>query len=207
MSGNVKIWTSDCLSNPAPYRRPITAEHVLEPSQASEMMRRLAKCQPVGSKELPGDFFFSHAFGIPIRSEHLPDFFAAAAWRIVSERFRDFLQQFEIGDTRFHAARVLGLDRRAQLPGNWYVLNIVSPKNCVVPEQSTPRTLSSIDDFWIAQIPLGNDDVAMNPVDDDVDLWSDPKVMNLPFFSDRLKRAIEGSGFEQMPRFYRCRIV
>lgn len=47
----------------------------------------------------------------------------------------------------------------------------------------------------------------MNPVDDDVDLWSDPKVMNLPFFSDRLKRAIEGSGFEQMPRFYRCRIV
>lgn len=207
MSDNVKIWTSDCLSNPAPYLRPITAEHVLEPPEAGEMMRRLRQCRPVGSNELPRDFFFSNSFGIPIRSKHLPDFFAAAAWRIVSERFRDFLQQFEIGDTRFHAARVLDLDRRTQLPGSWYVLNIVSPRKCVVPEQSTPRTLRSIDDFWKAGSPLGNDDVAVHPVDDDVDLWSDPNVIRLPFFSDRLKRAIDGSGFELMPKFYRCRIV
>lgn len=161
----------------------MTADHILPPERAVEMMLRFRLFQAVDTQELPGEFYFSHTLGLPIGSKNLPDFFVASAWPIVSARFRDILSSHEIGSTRFHPIKILDLDRETVLPGGWFVLNVVSERECVDLSKSKPSALVHADNsFWMTGHTVRSSDIAVNAIIDGPDLWGDPRVERLFFF-------------------------
>lgn len=129
------------------------------------------------------------------KNNHLPDFFGIlGGFDMVSERFKELLEQFDIGETRFIPATIYEKNRKAPVPGRFYYLNVVSQKRAVDVEASNGafivgkyRTSTASSKFNLAKIVI--DASAL----EGADLWMDPQVHEGYYFSDRLKRAIQAA--------------
>lgn len=122
--------------------------------------------------------------------DKLPDvFFIANRLLLVSERFKNLLQEFKLGATKFFRVNVLKDDRETSVnSGPFYLMNYTEFREVAVPEQiSNARKVGrrcSATDLKAAPVVVRPERL------DGLDFAFDPVVYNLSFFSDRLVKAI-----------------
>ena len=146
---------------------------------------------------------------------------------MVSESMRDLLAGFDLGPTQLIELPlydgkkiedfVVGFepDPSKRDPRRWFLLHIVALKDAFLPEASRHmyhawKAKGSRPDRWTPG-DLSKPDMLLAldaSVSDSADLWRDPHVGNVLFFSNRLKQAIETSGLRaEVLKFRKCGLV
>ena len=127
---------------------------------------------------------------------------------MVSEAFRDVASGFDLGESQFIEVPLyegksmhtmsgqveINPDRRD--PRRWFLFHILPRKIALLPEASggvSSRRWPDQSIRWSVNIP-GVPDVVLDPAAaEGPDVWHDPNLLGIIFFSDRLKRAIKAA--------------
>ena len=146
---------------------------------------------------------------------------------MVSEPMRDLLAGFDLGPTQLIKLplydgkkiedSVVGFepDLSKRDPRRWFLLHVAALKDAFLPEVSrhmyhARKAEGDRPDMWTpnAANKLGML-VALDPsAAEGADLWRDPRMRGVLFFSDRLKHAIETSGLRaEVLKFRKCGLV
>lgn len=120
---------------------------------------------------------------------------------IVSPRFREALERFDLGPTRLHELPILHEDGTNTAYPPHHLLHVAQTRGALVAERSEnirkftyygeegPRPGAP----WTATFQPDRLAVSAQAARG-ADLWADPAIMNRIFFSDRLKRAMDEAG-------------
>jgi hypothetical protein len=137
---------------------------------------------------------------------------------MVSERVKEAMEPYTLGNTVFHEMPILEPDGVTPVPGGpWFVLNSCEHRSCFVIEQDHKNVTTKI---WRQERYAflgGGPDQPLNINGSecrDVDLWRDPELSSALFFSDRLHKMFTDSSFygdcdaAKMPlKFFPTRII
>jgi hypothetical protein len=190
-SASADIWHCNCLNV-----FHVTLEIFESKSKSTAEIRIPTKNlilagEPVSEDELPKFLTIKHSEDDCV---DLHDFFTFV-YPVISERFRDFLLRFDIGDTRFVPIDIYQSDGVTKRAETYFILNIVSQKECLVPEETHINYATKIKDgFWLAT-PMRKDyQLAVRAsAREGADLWVDPRLRGDLFFSDGLCSALMAS--------------
>ena len=135
--------------------------------------------------------------------DKLPDvLFIANRLLFISERFKNLLQEFDIGATQFFRVNVLERDQETPVKtGPFYLMNYTEFREVAVPEQilnarKVGRRYSVTD--------LKAEPIVVRPERlDGLDFALDSMVYNIAFFSDRLVKAIKAEKIKPLS-FVKC---
>ncbi|WP_234871908.1 imm11 family protein [Allitabrizicola rongguiensis] len=166
---------------------------------------------PVTPEQAP-DYLHFNKSGYPEKlKSSLRDIFEVGGGIIViSERFHDLLQGFDLGPTRLIEVPVFEYDQQRQRPGRFWILHIVAQKTEFVPEASENVEMYPSGDAWKPDPWMRGDDViaVRASAAEGPDLWVDPTLSNRIFVSDRLYRAIKAEKITARSlKFKPCRVV
>lgn len=171
------------------------------------ILGRLRRGEPVERSELP-DHLFVDETRKKLPKAGLPDFFHAVSLRVVSERAKTLMEQFDLGDTRFHEVPILDKDHETPLEGRWYIFNWISSKSCFVPELTESWAASGAPETGYRARSIGKARLVVRAsAAKGADIWMDPILEGALFFSDRLKRAIDAAKFRKPLPFKQCDVV
>ena len=163
---------------------------------------------PLGLKDLSGrtgeDF-----------ANFIPDFLiAGVALLVVTQKMRDLLEQFDMGDNQLIEVPFFALDGVTQRPERFWILAVATNKDGLdvenssigpegkienrqyIPLPNALRLVESTQDYLLNSstvVKSGKGQVALKSnVTKGADLWAEPLTgYDLLYFSDRLKRGIE----------------
>ena len=205
--GSDAIWQTDALQNPhlSPHKM-LGFDRVGTAGEEVDTTQDLHAGRPVESDRLPVSLFLKDE---RCDLQFLPDYFSMT-FPCVSQRLADFLQGFDIGDSRFLPIDIVQSDRRTVRPDRFYILNIVSQKSCWVREDSYKLSSTWIaEDHWLFMFAPGDDLLAVRAsATEGADLWVDPVLQGAMFVSDRLYQAWKATTMmPPMMEFYRCKLV
>ena len=120
----------------------------------------------------------------------------------VSEKLRDALQRFDLGEIHFRDVTLYVNDEQ-RIPGNpnYYYANITETKKSFAYKESmgirpAPRYYSF--NCRESKIVVKRSEVG------GVDLWMEPLLRGAIFMSDRLYQALQGSGLVERVKFLKC---
>ncbi|QGX98254.1 hypothetical protein EI983_08145 [Roseovarius faecimaris] len=127
---------------------------------------------------------------------------------VISKRFYDLLQQFNLGQTAFRAMPVYGYDRTTRFPEDYYMMQMLEFRSFAQPEEmENVRPSGGEYYYWLPDKPA-HKPVLHIPGDHDLDLWMDTEIWNWVFVSDRLKEAIKSEGIKGGGLGFRpCKLV
>lgn len=144
------------------------------------------------------------------KERNLPDaIMIIMAAIMVSEAFRDVAAGFDLGESQFFelplyeakSVSMMGdveLDPDRRDPRRWFLFHILPRKNALLTEASSGIHRYSDDPEWWSPDTGGPNDKNDIVLDASKaiagpDIWRDPLIPRLVFFSDRLKRAIKSA--------------
>lgn len=199
MASAEPIWCSNFLYNSRTVRNLDyqLADNVLE--RRVEGSARLKNGQPLFENDIPQIIFCV----LTTKGEKLPDVFRITnGLLLVSERFKNLLQDFELGATQFFLVNVLERDRETPVTtGPFYLMNYTEFREIAVPEQIESARETGA--RWMV-VDIKAKPVFVRPEHlDGLDFALDPVVFNLAFFSDRLVKAIRAEKIRPLG-FVKC---
>lgn len=152
------------------------------------------QAQVLTPREHAPDYLYFEYYNLSEKQKiSLPDMFKiTGGFIVISERFHELLQEFDLGQTQFFEVPLYEYNQKNQRPGRWFILHIAEHKEALVPEECTGLiTFVKGGDKWLSN--FGDDTVAVlkNVALAGVDLWMDPRLNERIFLSDRLKIAIK----------------
>ncbi len=159
--------------------------------------------------ELPGYAFYQHPENPEAPRVPLGHFFhLIGGIPVVSRELKDLLSTFQLGATKFYSLPLFENDRTTRRPEEFYVLHVDEVKETFDAENSSSVERVGESNFYgatnLSQVAL-KDSACLG-----ADLWREARLQYVWFFSDRLKRALEQSGFldKKYPRlsFIPCNI-
>ena len=189
-----------------------------------ELARKMQGHEPFTDENRPHSAFFETHLKTKLEKDPADLIGVRMDGFMVSEPMRDLLAGFDLGPTQlielplYDGKKIessfVGFepDPSKRDPRRWFLLHIVALKDAFLPEASRHmyhawKAKGSRPDRWTPgdlskpDMLLALDDSAA----DGADLWRDPHVGNVLFFSDRLKRAIETSGLRaEVLKFRKC---
>lgn len=154
---------------------------------------------PDGKLLLPGfvpEYIF---FGLRDLSEEYraktPDWFKIMGGvHVISEKFRNFLSDFDLGANEIFELPLYEFDQKTRRSGRWFVFHIRETKDTLVAELSTgleQRGMAA--GFWRSR--TGDDVLAARAsAAIGADLWFDLHMAGRIFLSDRLKISLKPAG-------------
>jgi hypothetical protein len=187
------------------------------PYEGQEMLRSMAELNqmlrlmqvPVPEDRRPTDLRWKLR-KVTDKERDLPDAIKIIMGAImVSEAFRDVAAGFDLGESQFielplyeaKSVSMMGdveLDPDRRDPRRWFLFHILPCKSALLTEASSGIHRFSDDPEWWSPDTGGPND--KNDVVLDAskaiagpDIWRDPLIPRLVFFSDRLKRAIKSA--------------
>ena len=141
------------------------------------------------------DFLHFNVYDLPERKKAaLPDMFKVINGLIVvSQRFCDLLQDFDLGKTRLFEVPLYEYNQKDRRPGTYYILHIGEQKTSFLPDESTGlESLGSGETLvWMSDVDEDKLALSKDAALTGVDLWMEAKMRSRIFFSDRLKMAIK----------------
>ena len=143
---------------------------------------------------LPEFLFYDYKSNKPMK---LPDVFQVTnRLVVVSERLAAVLSEFDLGQTRLHRMELRYFDEETPDGRFFHLLNIGEQKHCFVPE-ATKTEINQFESgtYWISAGVAEMRPAVLATAAEGVDLWMDPRLKRVPFFSDRLARAIKAGKF------------
>lgn len=206
--GGRVIWCSDWFSNKT-HIFPLLGSSVGSSAAYARALRRFRSGNLVERSRLPSGFSAKRLSRVAQLELNAVDCLSAQGLPIVSERSKELLSQFNLGHTEFYEVEIHLAAGVGAIEQRWYIVNLAGPCRCFTGVLGNPGSIvKRSSGLWMANRTLDHDHCSV--LLDDVghrDLWIDPAVLRLPFFSDRLKRAIQTSGLNWPPSFFRCKTV
>lgn len=140
------------------------------------------------------------------------DFFYAGTHWIVSGRFAQLMQDFEMGGTHFYPVQFLHADRQTPVGGEWFCLNFGNVKDALLPDQSTGLYRTSMRrEGWTVASSNENLISFSSAAGQGSDLWFDARLKQVFCLSARLGDAMIETGiikgFKGLGELIRARIV
>lgn len=164
---------------------------------------------PIEDRHIPRYIHFDLKDLPQKKRDNLPDFFEiGGGLTVISGKFYDLLQQFEMGKTQFFRVPLYEYGQTTLRPGDWYLINVTEKKQAIVPEESTGFERSEDNSVMVPEFDSDKPVISSAAARDGVDLWVDTRVRKRFYFSDRLKQAIKehkirGRSFRLRP----CKMV
>ncbi|WP_411889479.1 hypothetical protein [Yoonia sp. SDW83-1] len=134
----------------------------------------------------------------------LPDMLSDE-YLIVSDRWRETAQQFDLGSTAFDPVVLYGFRRKYRFELDYNYLNITQTKASVVLEKCKdirPRRAGNWN-FGLPESQIAVNKVALSGVD----LWMEPILRGAVFMSDALYTALNEQKLLKRTRFAKCTII
>lgn len=197
MASDEPIWCSKFLYNSRTFRN-LNYEFPDE-EKHTYMRSRHLNGDVLEQIDMPDQIFCVMA----TKGDKLPDvFFITGRLLLVSERFRNLLQEFELGATQFFPVNVLEHDRETPVSsGPFYLMNYTEFREIAVPEQI--ESARKTGRRWMV-VDIKAKPVFVRPEHiDGLDFALDPVVFNFAFFSDRLVKAIKAAKIKPLS-FVKC---
>lgn len=140
------------------------------------------------------------------------DFFYAGTHWIVSGRFVQLMQNFELGGTHFYPVQFLHADRRTPVGGDWFCLNFGNVKDALLPDQSDGLFKPSRRmDSWRVNSSQDNLIAFSSSAAQGPDLWFDARLKQVFCLSARLGDAMIETGiikgFKGLGELIRARVI
>lgn len=140
------------------------------------------------------------------------DFLYAGTHWIVSGRFAQLMQDFEMGGTHFYPVQFLHADRQTPVGGEWFCLNFGNVKDALLPDQSTGLYRTSMRrEGWTVASSNENLISFSSAAGQGSDLWFDARLKQVFCLSARLGDAMIETGiikgFKGLGELIRARIV
>lgn len=193
-----------------PYFEGVTVENIMFEEMA-EMSKRIHQNRffpPLFDDTNRPDELRWFLSKVPEKARNLPDIFMAHMGAlIISEAMRDVLVQFNLGQTQIIELPLYELsamtkrgrteaDRSKQDPRRWFLLHVVDYKTTLVASASEKLHWRGNEEYHYYDIYQS--EAALVGVDyraakEGPDLWLDPELPDIYFFSDPLKRAIQSA--------------
>ena len=154
---------------------------------------------------VPAAIFFERGYNTSKHKESLRDMFSLmGGFTIVSDKMKRLLEQFDLGDSQFFKVDLLDADKVTKRGGEWYLLNLVSRKDTIVPEECElltrkvspydPDNVSMSFDYVVRESDFPKATIAVSSSAlEGADFWQEPLMKHTRFFSDRLWQSIKGS--------------
>jgi hypothetical protein len=189
-----KVWASRALLE----TKTLSIDWVTDRPRMDYIDENL-RFQPVERAAAPERLYFK---SIPARDKlkkTQPDIFTiVAGFLVVSERFHDVLQQFDLGKTRMFEVPLYDLNKTDLLPDRLFLLHIAETKEVIDLENSAniigrheyPPHLHEMRELTPFGITVFASVATQGP-----DLWVDVRTsgFKLMFFSDPLYKAIKAA--------------
>ena len=140
------------------------------------------------------------------------DFFYAGTHWIVSGRFAQLMQDFEMGGTHFYPVQFLHADRQTPVGGEWFCLNFGNVKDALLPEKSVGLIQPSVRRaIWRISASIDDHIAFSSAASQGADLWFDARLKQSFCLSARLGDAMIETGiikgFKGLGELIRARIV
>jgi hypothetical protein len=132
--------------------------------------------KPLDASLLPDYVFFKYRDHKEDYKAKTPDLIMMeGGLLLISEKFRDLLNGFDMGTTLIHEVPLYENDQKTLRPGRWFILHITANKKTVIPElsENVEETVAGSGRWKGA------------------DLWIDPQFRGRIFLSDRLQSALK----------------
>ncbi|MEM7523941.1 MAG: hypothetical protein AAF360_09340 [Pseudomonadota bacterium] len=104
-----------------------------------------------------------------------------------------FLDGFGLGETQFFPLRLNEYDQKTPRPDKLHLYNLAATKDTLIPEESDKAKQPYGEHSQKRNLSGASKRIAVSASAlEGADMWIDPKLMDLVFFSDRLVRAMKG---------------
>lgn len=140
------------------------------------------------------------------KKNNLKDIFSiAGAVLVATEKFKNVLEEFDLGQTQLIPVPVLDFDQKTPPKQKCYIFHIAEKKKCFMPEHSEGVVAHAGGKIWMARDDVLAVDAAAT---EGVDLWVDPLINKRIFMTDRLAMALKKAKLK-MPNMglAKCRVI
>ena len=219
------VWFSNCPMDVANYgaieciESAENAKNWRAKILSGKRLRFEKKDIPLGLRDVSGRYGEKYA-------RYMPDFvIAETSVIVVSKKMHDLLVQFDMGDNQLIEVPFFDVDGVTPRPERFWILAVATWKASIDEENTSIGPKKYFEDGKFHPLPnlltrsdradrfmfnqtvaeVGRGQIALPcSVVGGADLWSDPRIDDLLFFSDRLRCAIKGAKLKlkHMP-FYR----
>lgn len=205
MSKEDEIWMSQAFGNSKLIKFFVSNRSLEDPKKATVAFKANKAGVPLEQDQFPEEIYGKYR---DQKYTKLPDMCCAGAW-IVSERMADVLRQFDLGQGALYPVRVLEYDRKTQVEGRYFHINVGNVKEAFLPEMSpTAQRRHDGIDIWKRIVPAKNDEMAVRDTAlTGPDIWIDPRFYNAFFLSGRLVRALKAAKLTRGLWLSRCRVI
>lgn len=143
------------------------------------------------------------------------EFSRAGVGYIVDQRVAALLSQFDIGAGGMFPYPIYEADEITPIPDQWQMLGLGAQKRSFRGDLSKHEFIECLvdgkgekDSLYMVGAPVGDDVMAFSSAAlEGADLWQEPELLSMFFFSDRLAQALQGAGLDHWFRLQRARIV
>lgn len=145
--------------------------------------------------------------------DRVGELFNCAGFFVVREGIAKLLSNFDLGDGGLIPFPIYQSDLVTPYPGKFFILNVGSRKNTIIPEMSENVVKFAIDretgtQYWKVRSDSCNDDVVLTRESmNGSDLWVEEVVHEKIFLSDALVSALANKGYAGDWLLQRCRIA
>ena len=217
--GEGKVWVCDSYCGGRFYKKMRLREpsDTLTPevSRRSKLAQDYARGVPIPPDEVPAMAWEEYA-AVPVRN--LTDFFVIQGYFIVSRRFVDTVEPFDLGGSTFHPIALYRHDRTRRMDGEYFFFNWDSRRRCFIPDEEGTKLVAkggamrrNVPEHVEAQWTLcthGNNELAVSAdALTGPDFWVDPLLDFAFFLSGPLEAALREAKLIKGLSRWRCRIV
>jgi hypothetical protein len=189
-----KIWFSD-----AARRAGTLSIDFVTDRPEMDYIREHRRFQPVEHSAAPAQLYLKSSPSRDKLRKTQPDIFVVAGGLlVVSERFHDVLQQFDLGKTQLFEVPLYALNKTDRLPNRLFLLHIAETKHVIDLENSASvvgRSEYSPELYALGELTSFGITVFASVGTEGPDLWVDERTAGykLMFFSDPLCKAIKAA--------------
>jgi hypothetical protein len=189
-----KIWFSDATHQV----NTLSIDFVTDRPEM-DYIREHRRFQPVERSAAPERFYLKSTPSRDKLRKTQPDIFVVAGGLlVVSEKFHDVLQKFDLGKTRMFEVPLYDVNKTDLLPNRLFLLHIAETKHVIEPEKSdnvVGRGTYSPELYALGELTSFGITVFASVATEGPDLWVDERTdgHNLMFFSDHLYKAIKAA--------------
>lgn len=189
-----KIWFSDALH----LANTLSIDFVTDRPRL-DYIHEHRRFQPVERSAAPERLYLKSTPSRDKLRKTQPDIFkVVGGLLVVSERFHDVLQKFDLGKTRMFEVPLYDLNKTDLLPNRLFLLHIAETKHVIDVENSdniVGRGAYSPELYELGKLSSFGITVFASVTTEGPDLWVDERTdaHNLMFFSDPLCKAIKAA--------------
>lgn len=174
-------------------------------------MEKYRQFEPIRDDEFPSKAYCQFS-DLRLYAKNFPDVFKINNFLVVSQKFVDVVNQFELGGTTFVPFEVYQHDGIERVECDYYFLNFGCFKDVFLPEHSNEKQFrpfnANTKNLWSMWRVQKDNGIAVSlDALGGFDLWIDSRLRGAFFLSERLEKALKTAKLTRKIRRHKCAVI